>query len=504
MLTVLRRSQAKTVDLCVLLAGAVSVCGFAPLGIWPLPVLTLAVLFWALRGVSPRRGLIRGFLFGLGLFGAGVSWVVESFQYSHVALSSAVILTTLMVLVLSLYPALFGWLTARFEERQAGFLLLGMPALWVLSEWARGTVLTGFSFLQLAYSQTDSPLSVFAPIAGVYGTGWVLALASASLAWFADEARARWKPAVVTFAAVAVLLLGVRAIPLTSAEPTELDVAVVQANIPQALKWRPELRERTLEIYVSHTRRHWDADFIIWPETALPGLRSSFSVFLDELDQESRRHGTELLIGVPTEVVVEGESSRYYNSVISVGGADEVYNKRHLVPFGEYVPLQAVFQPLIDLFKWPVSSFTHGDPKQTTLQVAGHTVGITICFESAFGKDVMAALPEAALLVNVSNDAWFGKSLGPHQHLQIARWRALEAGRSMIRATNTGITAFIDHDGRVVSSIEDFKEASLRGTVQLRSGVTPYVRISDWPILVLALIATLGAVVRAAGMRDLR
>ena len=495
--TVFTRSP-RSRDGLALGAGVLLPLGFAPFGLWLLPAGLLAVLFWLLPFDSTRRACWRGWLFGVGFFGAGVSWVVESFQHSNVALPSAVTLTALMVMFLALFPALFAR-AARWAgpcARPLSLLAL-WPALWVLSEWGRGTVLTGFTFLQLGYSQVDSPLAGVAPLAGVYAGSWLVAVFGGALCWLLTAHGKQRLRACMLLAVLLIVSGAARVIDWTQPHGDPVEVAVVQGNIPQALKWRPEFRERTLDIYSRLTERHRTADLVVWPETALPGLYSEFEDFLAGFEVRARAGGPELLVGVPSRADDAYGKPRYFNSVVAVGSARALYHKRHLVPFGEYVPLQTLFQPLIDLFRWPVASFSHGDASQSTVAVAGQDIGVSVCFEIAFGKDILAALPAAGMLVNVSNDAWFGASIGPHQHLQIARWRARETGRYLVRGTNTGISAFIDTHGRVYASLPQFEEGSVSAQVQPMRGATPYVVIGDTPTLALAVLV----IIVVAGQR---
>ena len=488
--------RARSCDLLVLVAGGVTPLAFAPFGYWPVCIVTLVVLFHLLPRGSRRRGVWRGWLFGVGFFGAGVSWVLESFQYSSVALPSALLLTAVMVMFLALFPALFAFLSRLcLPDSTAAASLAVLPGLWVLSEWARGTVLTGFGFLQMGYSQMDAPGVALAPLAGVYGTSFVVAFTAALIAWAVARTRERALRGGVVILVVWALLWSAQSMQWTEPTGDELEVAVVQGNVPQALKWKPQFRQRSVELYQGFTNKHPGADLVVWPETALPGLYESFTNELRDLEVQARATSTALLIGVPSVQKSAAGSDQYFNSVVAVGAKRDFYHKRHLVPFGEYVPLQGLFQPLIDLFNWPVSSFTHGDPQQTTLNVAGQTLGVSICFEIAFGRDIIAALPQAGLLVNVSNDAWFGESIGPHQHFQIARWRAKETGRFLVRATNTGVSAFVDDSGRVLASLPQFNESSLASRVAIFRGATPYVVTGDTPVLLFVLTLVVAIVI---------
>ena len=472
-------------DCLCLLAGAALPFAFAPYGFSFLSGLCLAGLFWVWMRSPPARAFWRGWLFGLGMFGLGVSWVVHSFQYSHIPLFPAIALTAVFVGFLALFPALFGWLAMRFRSHDdTRQLLLMLPVAWVLSEWGRGTLLTGFTWLQVGYSQVDTPLAGWAPVAGVYAMNWALALTAGLLVWLIGRPRQRWWQSI----AVLLALWGGGAM-LTMTQWSErsglsLRVALIQGNISQDRKWKPEYRDSTLALYRDLTAQHWDADLVVWPETALPDTYEELGEYLDDLGRAARENRTDLLIGVPS---VHPFPRRLYNSVVSVGTLRALYHKRHLVPFGEYLPLKPLFQPLVDFFGLPVSSFNRGSDEVSVLRVAGQPIGISICYEATFGADIIEALPEATLLVNVSNDAWFGDSKAPHQHLQMARLRARETGRYLLRATNTGVSAIIDPLGGVVSRSNQFETEVIEAVVLPMEGVTPYVEHGNSPMLGLIL-----------------
>ena len=262
----------------------------------------------------------------------------------------------------------------------------------------------------------------------------------------------------------------------------------MQGNLPQDKKWLPEMRAPTLRRYLELTRAHWDADLIVWPESALPGLRDSFDAYVADLAKEARAHSSFVVFGVP---VLNRSTLELYNSVFVVGGREMVYHKRHLVPFGEYLPLDALIRPVTRALGLPVADFDLGPESQPLLEADGYRLGVSVCYEIAFGDEIIRALPDAALLVTVSNDAWFGTSIGPHQHMQIARARALETGRYLLRATNTGITAIVAPDGRILEQAPQFQVQVLTGKVVPMTGMTPYARTGDLAIVALLVVALL-------------
>lgn len=469
-----------------LLAGSLLPLAFAPFGIFPVALISPLLLFACWREATPRRAFLRGWLYGAGAYGAGVFWIHESFQFSNIGLGVAIPLTVGFVAYLALYPALQGYLCRRLGVvSETARIMLIYPALWVLAEWLRGWLFTGFSWLQLGYSQVDSPLAGFLPLTGVYGVSWLVVFLAA-LVVHALSGGKRVRAAVVGTIAAAVLAGGVlRGVSWSDDAGAALSVALVQGNIPQDQKWLPSMRQPTLDRYMGLTRRHWDADLVVWPESAVPGLFHRMRSFIDSVGAEARQNRSQVLLGIPA---VDPAAGKFTNSVVLVGSGSGIYHKRHLVPFGEYLPLDWLLRPVTEAAGIPVSNFSPGPEMQALLRVSGYPVALSICYEIAFGSEIIRDLPEARFLVTVSNDAWFGTSIGPHQHFQIARVRALETGRFLLRATNTGITAIIAPDGRVAERLAQFKTGVLEGEITPRSGATPYVTLGDHPFIAASFL----------------
>ena len=488
-------------DLLALTAGAAATLAFAPFEWFPLAIAALSVLFFLWRDGSPKRAAWRGWLYGLGLFGSGASWVHISInQFGGVGLPLAASITVLFVAALAVFPALAGWLAKRLFLPSTGMALplLVFPAVWVLTEWLRGWLFTGFPWLQVGYSQIGAPLSGLAPVVGVLGVSWALALTSGSIAYLFHRPR-RWPLAL---GAIVAFWLGawlVGTIEWSRPAGAVLRASLLQGNVSQTLKWDPQQRGPTMELYARLTRSHWDSDLIVWPETALPAFYHEVADgFLAQLAEEARKNRTDLLIGMPVQ---DPESRRYYNSTVAIGKETAMYHKRHLAPFGEYLPLKALLAGAMDFLQIPMSDFSAGADDQPNLSAAGYRVGVSICYEDAFGEEVSDALPDAHLLVNQSNDAWFGDSLAPHQHLEIARMRALENGRYLLRATNNGVSAVIDSAGRVLAKSPQFETHVLTQDVAPLTGATPYARFGDLPVVsaamfILAILAANAALQR--------
>ena len=475
----------------VALAGGLIVpLAFAPLDWWPLAILGAALLLLVWQLSTPWQAARRGFLFGLALFGVGINWVFISIHFhGFVGLGLSLFLTGLLIGVMALFPAALGYATAKLFplRHDAGYgrlkLLLAMPALWVLAEWVRGWFMTGFPWLSLGYSQLDSPLAGIAPVLGVFGVSWAVVLTAALIVASVLDRRG-----IVGYALGAALLWlgswGMYQVHWSTPAGAPLRVTLLQGNIPQDLKWHPAMRKPTIDLYTALTRANWQSDLIIWPESALPAFYYEAEVFLDDLEQEAKQNGTDLLIGILHH---DRDAGLYFNSMLSLGSHRAFYHKHHLVPFTEYLPFKDVLGSLVNFMQVPMSDFSSGSGDQRPLSVAGQRAGISICFEDAFGEEVIRALPEATLLVNVSNDAWFDDSWAPHQHLQLARMRALESARPMLRATNTGVTAVVDHKGQTQSVARQFKATALTDTVQPMAGQPPYSRVGNWAVVLMAL-----------------
>lgn len=495
----LRRLRPAPQALAALGAGLALPLAFAPFGLFPLAPLALAVLFSLWRSATPRRALFLGYLFGLGYFGFGVSWVaVSMYRFGGMGMLLSGLATLLFVLFLAGFPALVGWLWRRgfARARPVLGLLCALPALWVLLEWTRGWFLTGFPWLAVGYSQTDSPLAGLAPVLGVYGVSLAVAT-SAALLVFAVAEPARRGRTLTALGLLWALAAGLGQVDWSRPAGEPLRVSLIQGNVPQNLKWRPDQRQPTIELYTRLSRAAFaDSDIVIWPETALPAYYHQAERFLRGLAQEAAP--ATLLVGLPVRPA--SDPAHYYNALVAMSEPPQFYFKSHLVPFGEYIPLKSLLGGLLDILHVPMADFSRGAHEQAPLAVAGQFLAVSICYEDAFGEEVIRDLPEATVLVNVSNDAWFGDSLAPPQHLQMARMRSLETARPMLRATNNGISAIIDHHGDVLVRSPQFRVYSLHGTAQPRSGATPYATTGNYSLLgLLGLCLLLAAARRGDG-----
>ncbi|HEY6096144.1 MAG TPA: apolipoprotein N-acyltransferase [Gallionellaceae bacterium] len=484
----------------MLLAGLLAVPGFAPFGLFPLPVLALAALFVRWQHAQGRWQAARlGLVFGFGLFSAGIGWLyVALHDYGYMPMLLAAPAIGLFAAFLALLPAAAGFLQSRGRSRLGGHrglaaapsLLLVMPALWVLLEWVRGHLFTGFPWLSLGYSQVPaSPLAGYAPVLGVYGVSLAVALSAGPLALLWQQ---RWnrmgKLALTALLALWAVGAGLRMAEWTEPEGEPVTVSLLQGNIAQDMKFDEGELIGTLETYRRLIEQS-DARLIVLPETAFPLLRSQLPPgYAELLRNHVRQNGGDILIGA-----FERDQGVYYNSVFTLGTAEgQSYRKSHLVPFGEFIPLRPVLGWLInDVLHIPMGDLARGDRRQQVLQVAGQKVAVDICYEDVFGEEIINYLPEASLLVNVTNDAWYGNSHAAMQHNQISQMRALETGRMMLRATNTGVTSVIGRDGRIRAMLPQHEVGTLNAEVQGYAGSTPYVRWGNAAVLGLILLMLL-------------
>jgi len=479
--------------LAALGAGAATVFGFAPFGFAYVPVVTLAFLmaFWQ-GALSPRAAAAVGFAFGIGLFVAGASWVFIALNtFGGMPLLFAGIGTAGFCAFLALYPALTGWLAVRWTKTQSWERALAAAAIWTLAEWARSVVFTGFPWLSLGHASLPggaaSLLAGYAPVGGVYLVTLATALVAAALAVaidaFAIGARRRIVAAAGLAAAVALGGGALGRMEWTSPAGAPVAISLVQGNVTQDLKFSPDFRRTTFELYTGLVRAS-RGRLVVLPESAFPVFADEVpeTVIVDLLDAVSTRNG-DVLAGMFTisPPLVPGESPRFYNSVVSIGAArPQLYRKRHLVPFGETIPLEPVVGWFIrKILSIPIASQASGRSDPPVLEVAGQKVAVNICYEDAFGAEIRVQAESATILVNVTNDAWYGRSLAAFQHNQIAAMRALETGRPLLRATNTGITSAIAHDGRELARLPWFTRDILEVEITGRQGVTPYVRFGD-------------------------
>jgi apolipoprotein N-acyltransferase len=489
-------------NLLALFAGSLVTLSLAPYHIWPAAILSCCLYIGLLRNCSPGNAAWRGWLYGLGMFGTGVSWVYVSIHdHGNAGVLLAGFLTALFVAGLALLQALFAWVYARLLRNLMAGMLLGFPALWVIFEWLRGWLLTGFPWLYLGYSTLDTWAAGWVPVIGVFGASLLCAF-SASCLYLAYMRRNPQAWLIYTTMVASLWLVGwqlEQAKWVAPASATPLSVAIVQANIPQELKWQKAYYEPTLALYRTMTEPVLDRDIVLWPESAIPNYYQRAQDFLTPMASAADAEGAALITGIPWR---QTGSIHYFNSIVAMGRSSGVYHKQRLVPFGEYVPLESQLRGLIAFFDLPMSSFSAGTANQAPLLVQDFRVSPFVCYEIVYPDLVREYARKADLMITISNDSWFGGSLGPIQHLQMARMRALENGRYLIRGTNNGISAIINEQGEVLARSDQFQRQTLTGEVEVMLGSTPFTGIGSTPIIVICFLALL--LLMGAGSMGLR
>ena len=490
------RFSGKKGYLLALLAGAIYPLGFAPVNQWYLIILSIALLALLLHDCTPRQAAVKGWLYGLGLYGVGVSWVFVSIQeYGGTQIYLSVLLTLIFVAGIALFFSIQAWC---YQKLNLSWLsTLTFPALWVIFEWVRTWALTGFPWILGGYGFIDTPLRNIAPVFGVLGISFTVALAAMLISRMLMPPGSYPTKYRITAALSLVLLLAAAwssdinwTRPVTS-QPVQF--SLIQGNISQEKKWDPSERENIINTYKNLTFENPDKDIIIWPEAAYPVYYQEAIDTTTELNAFAISTNTALISGAP---FWEHNNHEFYffNSIFVIGKGGGLYHKQKLVPFGEYVPLEFWIRGLVPFFDLPLSSFTRGSYEQKPLLAKGYTLAPFICYEIVYPDFVRNYAKNSEFLVTISNDAWFGHSWGPAQHFQMARMRALEAGKFLLRATNTGITAIVDQRGLVQSRLPQFQEAVLNGVAFKTEGTTPFMRWGSWPVLSLVFILCLAGI----------
>ncbi|MDQ8040186.1 MAG: apolipoprotein N-acyltransferase, partial [Rickettsiella sp.] len=468
---------------------------FAPIALYPLAIICLAFLLLLWLNCTPKRAFSIGLFFGIGFYSVGVSWVYISIHvFGHTSIFLSLLITALFIFILSLFIGLSGFLLNLFfpiNNRIKRFMIF--PSIWTLSEWFRSWIFTGFPWLLLGTSQINSPLAGYAPLIGVYGLAFLVTFSSALLLDIIYPTSYRHFDSLATkktwtyflWRLLILIALWTFGYSLTFIHWTRIvgkpiQVSLVQANIPQKIKWEPKYLQSSLENYRQITQSYWRSRLIIWPEAAIPILKHKALPFIKQLDKEAKKHGTTLITGIPIQ-----KGFQYYNGMIALGVDHATYYKQQLVIFGEYLPWWIAWaQGLLNLLNIPMSGFSSGSANQAAFNVAGLNLGTFICYEIAYPSLVRNALPNAQLLLTINDDAWFGDSFALAQHLQIGQFQALATGRYLLFLSNTGMTAIVTPQGRLQAYLPPFQISVLTGLVNKTIGSTPWVRIGDCPIIV--------------------
>jgi apolipoprotein N-acyltransferase len=477
-----------------LVSGALTTLSLAPFNLWPASIITVAIMAIALHRQSTPNIFWLSWLFGVGFFGSGVSWIYVSIHdYGDAPVWLASFLTALFAVFLALAFALPFLAYGKWFSRHTAGFLLAFPALWVLGEWSRSWILTGFPWLYLGYAHVTSPLAGWFPVTGVYGASFIVAFTGCALAHYLLHDKLN--PLIYSFC-LFVCGYGLHNLHWTQVRyDSPISIGIVQPDFALQDKWNPAKRgmiRQTLEVM---SQPLWQQDVILWPEAALSELYQDAQPFLEQLDTHGKNTHTTLITGIP---YYDAEASRqeqhpiYYNSIIALGDGHGLYHKVRLVPFGEYVPLENWLRGIIRFFDLPMSEFSAGPAQQDLLSAGNWHVAPFICYEIVYPDLVAHNARNADFLVTISNDSWFGNSIGPLQHLQMAQARALETQHFLIRSTNDGVSAIIDANGLIQQSSQRFSPELLNGTIYPVSGQTPFMYFGSIPLIILLFIFLAG------------
>lgn len=479
-------------QLVALIAGALGPLSLAPYDWWLLGLLSIAALAFTMLGQSAKRCTALAFVFGLGMYGVGASWVFISInQFGSTSVPLSLVLTGAFVAGLAMFFALPFYAFGRWFNTGAWGLLFAFPAFWVLDEWMRSWLLTGFPWLYYGYSHLHTPLAGWAPVLGVFGVSFAVAFTACAL--LATALRLASKPlllnCLVASAALWAVGAGLRFIEWTDLAPEPITLGMAQGNIPQERKWDPLFLNETFRIFNGLSEPLWQYDWVIWPEAAIPLLYHEAQADLESLGAHASKTNTVFITGILYD---DRDNLQYYNSLVALGEGSGITFKTRLVPFGEYVPMESWLRGLIRFFDLPTSVMHEGPEYVNGLNANGVIIAPSICYEVVYPDLVARRAADAHVLLTVSNDAWFGRSIGPVQHFQMAQMRALETGRYMVRSTNNGISGIIDHKGNVVVQGGRYTREIIRGEIFPAQGLTPFIVWRSWPTIALCFLLLIG------------
>lgn len=466
--------------LLVLTCGALVPLSLAPFNWWPIGIVSVLILLVCIDKQTLATRMLRFYLYYVAMFGAGVWWIFVSLNvYGGASPLLSGLLVIILVLGWSLTGLLHGYVYGRFIGEVPFGLLFGFPAIWVFSEWVRSWLLTGFPWLFFGYGHLSSPLGGYGPLVGVLGISFAVMLTATLLYRFIAVRKMRYLFAVIALWVFGFLL---HQYDFVTAKD-KITVVAVQGNIDQHTKWQRSMVMPILKRYGDLTEPEWGAQLIVWPEAAVTLFRENAGFILDDLHATALENDSTLLLGIPDR----DAAGNFLNTALIVGKGTGSYTKRHLVPFGEYIPLEKWLRGIIDLLDLPMAHNSPGEENQPALIAGRVKLSLSICYEVIYPELVRSTTYLPDLLVTISNDTWFGSSIGPAQHLQMAQMRALENGRYLLRATNNGITALVNHKGEIIAALPQFKLGVLKAEAEIMEGVTPFHRFGQSPILILCL-----------------
>ncbi len=479
-------------NLLSLIAGGLLPLSLAPFNLYTLAFISPALLLWIWLRSSAKQAFWSGWFFGLGFFTVGTSWIYISIhQFGNATVALAATLTALVVFIVSFYFAFFGYIFRRFFSKQSDIknCLLVFPALWIVYEFARSILLTGLPWNLLGYAQFSTPLSGFAPIVGIYGLSLITTMISGALVLLATKQQnsAKTLSLLIVFGWIG-LGFAFQHHAWTKADGKPINVSIIQGNIPQETKWDKNYLVQNINVYKHLTFDHFSSQLIVWPEGAFPLYQQEAPQFIRMLSQLAAKNNSNIIFGIP---IYHEDTKQYYNGMLLIGKNQGEYLKRHLVPFGEYTPLESIFKKPLSFFQIPMSDFSHGPYYQKDFKVDNIRIAPFICFEIIFPELVLDSAEKSELLLSISDDSWFGKSIALSQQLAMSQMRSLETGRYQLVATNTGISAIVSPFGEIIKTAPIDQREVITDNVTPMSGKTPLMKWHYYPVITSVLVMLL-------------
>ncbi|BCA95286.1 apolipoprotein N-acyltransferase [Legionella antarctica] len=466
----------------IFFAGLLAPLGFAPFHMPGITILSMAFLFSALLNCSVKQSFILGFVYGVGYFGFGVSWVIVSIHdYGQLNYLLSALATLLFVFYLSLFPALVAYIFKLFETCHNKFSsILLFSSLWCLSEFIRSNLFSGFPWLLIGTTQIDTPLRYLGPLFGIYGLSLLCSFSAALLTIAVHENSIKRYFYLSLFVLILIIPSLGKNLHWTDIKKAPVTVGVVQANLSMRDKWDDALFWNLLKIYRQAIDKLLGKQLIILPESAIPLPASYLEEYLLKLSKKALKARSALMVGILQPV--NDRETNYYNTVISLGLAKGEHLKQQLVPFGEYIP--APFVAINRWLKLPEPNILPGKKGQQLITIANNPIASLICYEIAYPNLLRLQLPLARWIVSISDNGWFGRSLASYQQLQMAQILSLLTGRFQIVVNNDGLSSIINNNGDIIAGLPPFSSGILEGEIFPAEGITPWVFWYDYPVLI--------------------
>ncbi len=470
----------------ILLAGVLAPLGFAPFHMPGFTLLSLAFLFSNIQNCRKKQAVNLGFLYGIGYFGFGVSWVIVSIHdYGQLNYLFAGLATLIFIMYLALFPALVVYLFKMLQINKYKLLSpILFSVLWCMGEYLRSTLFSGFPWLLLGTSLIDTPIKYLTPIIGVYGLSLLCSFMAAFLVLIINEQSNKRYVYVIVFILLLIVPSLGKNIQWTKVQKEPISIGAVQANLSMRDKWDEALFWNLLKYYENAINGLLGKQLIILPESALPLPASYLDKYLTKLNKKALHANSALMIGIlqPTN----DSEANYYNSILTLGHANGKKLKRHLVPFGEYIPA-----PLVKVNRWlnlPEPNLVPGKAHQSLIHIANHPIASLICYEIAYPSILKEQMPDAQWIVSISDNGWFGHSLASYQQLQMAQVLSLLTGRYQIVVNNDGLSSVISETGDVVDSLLPFSSGILQSSIYPVLGTTPWIIWGEYPAFIFCLL----------------